>query len=183
MNRSRLSILIIFLSLLLLKSTRHSFMAATRRINIYCLFVLLGVLPTCINSFAQSKRLDAEKWAKELSKKSYTRDKLYTQLDSLLEYADISHGIIFGGSSSLFIDSATVFNFLNALATQGKSTDDRFKVAFNCLRARAIYYTNKKYPLAPLKEEVKQLLSTAIDIAYKSEDEYSYKDQLVYHLP
>lgn len=147
-------------------------MTAIRKINIYCLFVLLGVLPTCINSFAQSKRLDPEKWAKELSKKSYTRDKLYTQLDSLLEYADNSHGIVFGGSDSLFIDSATVFNFLKALNEKGKSTDDHFKVAFNCLKARVIYFTNRKYKLGLLKEEVKQLLSSAMDIAYKSEDEY-----------
>src|SRR5258708_3094121 len=45
---------------------------------------------------AQPARLDPEKWAKELGKKSYTHDKIYTQLDSLLEYADISHGIVFG---------------------------------------------------------------------------------------
>ena len=142
-----------------------------RSVTLY-LFVSLLLLQTINSGFAQSKRLDAEKWAKELSKKSYTHDKVYTKLDSLLEYADSSHGIIFGRSYSLFIDSATVFNFLNALASEGKSTDDRFKVEFNCLKALAIYLTNKKYNLAPLKEEVKQLLSSAMDIAYRSEDEY-----------
>jgi CII-binding regulator of phage lambda lysogenization HflD len=147
-------------------------MAANRKLNIYCLFLLPGMLLACLFSLAQSTRLDSEKWAKELSKKSYTRNKVHTQLDSLLEYADSSHGRIFGGSHSLFIDSVTVFNFLNALTAKGKSTDDRFKVAFNCLKARAIYYTNRKYTLAPFKEEVKQLLSSAMDIAYRSEDEY-----------
>jgi hypothetical protein len=147
-------------------------MTVHRKINSYYLFILPGLLLTGLLSLAQSKRLDAEKWATELSKRAYTRDKVYMQLDSLLEYAEISHGIVFGGSSSLYIDSASVFNFLNALATEGKSTDDHFKVAFNCLRARAIYYTNRRYTLAPFKEEVKQLLSSAMDIAYRSEDEY-----------
>src|SRR5439155_13957644 len=55
---------------------------------------------------------------------------------------------------------------------EGKSTEDHFKVEFNCLKARAIYYTNTKYNLAPFKEEVKQLLSSAMDMAYRSEDEY-----------
>jgi len=137
------------------------------------IFFLMLILQSASTIFSQTpKELDPKKWANELSKKSYTRDKVYTKLDSLLQYADSSHGIIFGGSYSLFIDSATVFNFLNALTAEGKSTNDHFKVGFNCLKARAIYYTNKKYNLAPLKEEVKQLLSSAMDIAYRSEDEY-----------
>jgi len=131
------------------------------------------ILQTASPVFSQTRiELDPKKWANELSKKSYTHDKVYTQLDSILEYADSIHSIIFGGSYSLFIDSTTVFNFLNALAAEGKTTDDHFKVEFNCLKARAIYYTNKKYNLAPLKEEVKQLLSSAMDIAYRSEDDY-----------
>jgi DNA-binding CsgD family transcriptional regulator len=131
------------------------------------------ILQSASTIFSQTpKVLDPKKWANELSKKSYTHDKIYTKLDSILEYADNSRGIVFGGSNSLFIDSATVFNFLNALAADGKSTDDHFKVGFNCLKARAIYFTNKKYNLALLKEEVKQLLSSAMDIAYRSEDEY-----------
>jgi len=146
-------------------------MATIRMFTIRCIG-LPGLLLLSIISFTQPAELDPQKWAKELSKKSYTHDKVYTQLDSLMEYADSSHGIVFGGSNSLFIDSATVFNFLNALTVKGKSTDDHFKVAFNCLKARAIYYTNKKYKLDPFKEEVKQLLSSAIDIAYRSEDEY-----------
>ena len=123
--------------------------------------------------FSQTyKELDPKKWANELSIKSYTHDKVYTKLDSILEYADNSHGIVFGGSSSLFIDSVTVFNFLNALAVEGKSAGDYFKVGFNCLKARAIFYINRKYNLATLKEQVKQLLSSAMDMAYRSEDEY-----------
>ena len=138
-------------------------------ITIFLILILQSTSPI----FSQTpKELDPKEWANELSKKSYTHDKVYTKLDSLLEYADSSHGMIFGRSHSLFIDSATVFNFLNALTAEGKSTDDHFKVAFNCLKARAIYFTNRKYNLAPLKEEVKQLLSSAMDIAYKSEDEY-----------
>ena len=146
-------------------------MATVRKFTIRSLG-LPGLLLISIISFTQPAELDPQKWAKELSKKSYTRDKVYAQLDSLIEYADNSHGIVFGGSNSLFIDSATVFNFLNALTVKGKSTDDHFRVAFNCLKARAIYYTNKKYKLDPFKEEVKQLLSSAMDIAYRSEDEY-----------
>ena len=131
------------------------------------------ILQSASTIFSQTpKELDPKKWANELSKKSYTHDKVYTKLDSILEYADSSHGIIFGGSHSLFIDSATVFNFLNALAAEGKSMDDHFKVEFNCLKATAIYFTNRKNNLALLKEEVKQLLSSAMDIAYRSEDEY-----------
>ena len=112
-------------------------MTVIRKIGICGLFILLALL-TCLFSFAQSKRLDPGKWAKELSKESYIHDKVYTKLDSLLQYADSSHGIVFGGSYSLFIDSATVYNFLDALAANGKSTDDHFKVEFNCLKAKAM---------------------------------------------
>jgi DNA-binding CsgD family transcriptional regulator len=137
------------------------------------IFFLMLILPSASPIFSQTRiELDPKKWANELSKKNYIHDKVYTKLDSIIEYADSSHGIIFGRSHSLFIDSATVFNFLNALAAEGKSMDDHFKVEFNCLKARSIFYTNKKYNLTPLKEEVKQLLSSAMDIAYRSEDEY-----------
>ncbi len=108
----------------------------------------------------------------ELGKESYTHDKVYAILDSIIQYADSTHGIIFGGSSSLFIDSATVYKFLNALAKEGKSGGDRFTVEFNCLKARAIFYINSKNNLAAFKEEVKELLSSSMDIAYRSEDEY-----------
>ena len=140
------------------------------RSKLITIFFLVLIVQSASPVFSQtSKRLDAEKWAKELSKKSYTHDKVFTKLDSLLDYAD---PVVFGGYPTFFIDSASVFNFLNALPAEAKSINDYFKVAFNCQKARAIYHTNRKYNLAPLKEEIKQLLSSAVDMAYRSEDEY-----------
>jgi len=107
-------------------------------------------------SFAQSKELDAEKWANELDKKSYTADKSYTKLTSFL----------------VLTDSASAFRFLNKLAEKGRSKGDYFQARFNCLEAQCIYAMNKGGNLAVLKDEVRQLLATAIDIAYKTEDEY-----------
>src|ERR1700693_5762114 len=139
-------------------------------ITIFFLMLILQPAPAIFSQIP--KELDPKKWANELSKESYTHNKVYSKLDSLLEYADSSHALMFGVSYSFFNDSTTLFNFLNELAEEGKSMGDRFKVGFNCLKARAIFYTNRKYNLAPLKEEVKQLLSSAMDIAYRSEDEY-----------
>jgi DNA-binding CsgD family transcriptional regulator len=152
------------------------------------MFFLMLILQSATTVFSQiPKELDAKKWANELSKKNYIHDKVYAKLDSILEYADTSHGIIFGGPYSLFIDSANVFNFLNALAEEGKSADDHFKVEFNCLKARAVYLINMKYNLLLVKKEVTQLLSSAMDIAYRSEDEYLIAfasgeyAQIIYH--
>jgi len=43
-------------------------MTVIRKAGIYSLFILFALLPTCFFSLAQSKRLDPEKWANELSK-------------------------------------------------------------------------------------------------------------------
>jgi hypothetical protein len=113
---------------------------------------------------AQSKDLDAKKWANELSKKDRgTYDSLY-QLIKQLEN----------------VDSVKAFQFLDELAEKGRSKGDHFHVLFNCLKAQIIYYKSyyEFYQNRPasvnvdlIKQQLMRLYSSAIDIAYRSEDD------------
>ena len=137
------------------------------------IFFLMLIVQLVSPVFSQtSKRLDAEKWATELNKKSYTTDESYIRLRSFLIYTDSASALAFAGSYSLVADSAATFRFLNELAEKGRSKGDYFRARFNCLEAICIYFMNKKANLPLVKEKVKQLLATAMDIAYKTGDEY-----------
>jgi hypothetical protein len=113
---------------------------------------------------AQSKDLDAKKWANELSKKDRgTYDSLY-QLIKQLEN----------------VDSVKAFQFLDELAEKGRSKGDHFHALFNCLKAQIIYYKSyyEFYQNRPasvnvdlIKQQLMRLYSSAIDIAYRSEDD------------
>jgi hypothetical protein len=113
---------------------------------------------------AQSKDLDAKKWANELSKKDRgTYDSLY-QLIKQLEK----------------VDSVKAFQFLDELAEKGRSKGDHFHALFNCLKAQIIYYKSyyEFYQNRPasvnvdlIKQQLMRLYSSAIDIAYRSEDD------------
>jgi tetratricopeptide (TPR) repeat protein len=116
-------------------------------------------------SFAQPNDLDAEKWAIDLSKKDNRGNETARKLDSILE----------------LVDSMRVFQFLNQLQEKGKSKGNYFLARFNCIKARSLFLKNSpyqfnqpKYPanLDPIKVAVKELFSSAINIAYESEDDY-----------
>ena len=78
-------------------------MAATQR-NIFRLIILIGLLSASNSSFAQSKDLDPEKWAIELSKKDRS------SYDSLLSLKIRLQGV----------DSLQAFQFLDHLAEKRK---------------------------------------------------------------
>ena len=56
-------------------------MAATRKLSIYYLAILSGLLPAYISSFARSTDLDPEKWVVALSNKDHSS---YDSLPNLL---------------------------------------------------------------------------------------------------
>ena len=139
-------------------------MPATRKISIHCICILFGLLPTYISSFAQSTELDPEKWVVALSKKDHSSYDSLPKLTLILQK----------------VDSLKAFQFVEELAEKGKSKGDHFKALFYCLKARVIYYkcyyefsrAGKTPPNSDwLKQQLMSLYSSAIDIAYRSEDD------------
>ncbi len=140
-------------------------MTATRKINIYCLLVLLGLLPACLSSFSQSTDLDPKKWANELNKKDPGGQEAVTRLNSILQK----------------VDSTPTFQFLDELENEGKANGYHFQARFRCLKATAIYFMYAYYTfyqdrkptdLYQLKKQLMELYSSAMDISYRSEDEH-----------
>ena len=138
-------------------------MAATQR-NIFPLIIIIGLFSASIFSFAQSKDLDPEKWVVALSKKDRSP---YDSIDNLTGKLEQ-------------VDSLKGFQFLDELAEKGRSKGDHFKALFNCLKARNIYnkcyYESYRIGKTPvnvdsIKREIMKLCSSAIDIAYRSEDD------------
>ena len=139
-------------------------MTVHRKIKIFCFCILFGLLPAYISSFAQSKELDPEKWIVELSKKDRSSFDSLTSLILKLQK----------------VDSIQAFQFLDELNERGKSKGDHFQALFNCLKASIIYnkdyyeyYRIGKTPVnvASIKQQMMRLYSSAIDIAYRSEDD------------
>ena len=139
-------------------------MTATRKISIYSLCMLFGFLPAYISSFAQSKDLDPDKWVAALSKKDRSS---YDSLTSLIK--KLERG-----------DSLEAFQFLERLAEKGRSKGDHFQAIFNCLKAAIIhnkcFYDFHRVGKTPgnidwIKQQLMSLYSSAIDIAYRSEDD------------
>jgi len=113
---------------------------------------------------AQPTDLDAKKWANELSKKDRDTYDSFYQLITQLEK----------------VDSVKAFQFLDELAEKGRSKGDHFQALFNCLKAQIIYYKSyyEFYQNRPtsvnvdlIKQQQIRLYSSAIDIAYRSEDD------------
>jgi len=113
---------------------------------------------------AQPADLDPGKWAVELSKKDRS---VYDSLNSLTRKLQLA-------------DTLKAFQFLDELSERGKSKGDQFKALYNCLKARVIYYKDyqeyyrvgKTPPnVDQIKEQLMRLYSSAIDIAYRSEDD------------
>ena len=112
---------------------------------------------------AQATALDPQKWAKELSKKDHSANDVIRILDSTL----------------MHVDSTRTFRFLDELEKEG--TGYHFQARFKCLKSKAIsyksaYYTfyqdRKPTDLGKVKKQLIDLCSSALDIAYRSEDDY-----------
>jgi len=113
---------------------------------------------------AQTADLDPGKWAVELSKKDRS---VYDSLPGLIIKLHK-------------IDSLQTFQFIDELAEKGRSKGDHFKAFFNSVKARMIfykcYYEFQRVGKAPgnidwIKQQLITLYSSAIDIAYRSEDD------------
>jgi DNA-binding CsgD family transcriptional regulator/tetratricopeptide (TPR) repeat protein len=139
-------------------------MATTRKFSFYCCFLLLGILTTQFSSFAQSKEPDVEKWVVELSKKNRG---VYDSVFNLMRKLEKA-------------DSLQAFIFLDKLAEKGKSKTEHFQALYNCLKSSVIYYhcyyklylDNKVVPNQDqIRQQLMRLYSSAIDIAYRSEDD------------
>jgi Tetratricopeptide repeat len=113
---------------------------------------------------AQPADLDPEKWARELSKKDRSSYDSLPRLTTILQK----------------VDSIRAFQFLDELAEKGQSKGDHFKALYNCLKARVIYYKCyyefSRFGKTPgnidwIKQQLTKLYSSAIDIAYRSEDD------------
>jgi hypothetical protein len=113
---------------------------------------------------AQPANLDPEKWAVELSKKDRGTYDSLTSLTIKLQK----------------VDSIKAFQFLDELAEKGRSKGDHFQTIFNCLKAQIIYYKSyyEFYQNRPtsvnvdlIRQQLVRLYSSAIDIAYRSEDD------------
>jgi hypothetical protein len=138
-------------------------MTATRR-NIFHIIIMIGFLSTCKISFAQSSDLDPKKWVVALTKKDRSVYDSLIQLSIKLQK----------------VDSLQAFQFLDKLAEEGRSKGDHFKAIYNCVKARIIYYKcyYEFYQNRPtsdnlnlVRQQLMELYSSAIDLAYRSEDD------------
>ena len=130
--------------------------------HFFLLCILLHLYKVCA---AQATDLDPEKWAIELNQKGQRGNDSLKNITATLQR----------------IDSVKAFQFLDELQKKGTSKGDRFRVRFKCLKASTIYYWLAYYDFyqyrKPLdgqmvKKEIMQLYSSAIDLAYRSEDDY-----------
>lgn len=112
---------------------------------------------------AQVTALDPKKWANELSKKDHRANEVVRILDSIL----------------MHVDSTRTFRFLDELEKEG--TGYHFQARFKCLKAKVInykyayyrfYQDRKPTDLGQVKKQLMDLCSSAMDIAYRSEDDY-----------
>lgn len=139
-------------------------MTKTVNVRLYLLLCLVSLHAGQLCS-AQLAGLDPLQWATALSKKARSGNEAAGKLDSVLEY----------------IDSATAFRFLTLLQEKGKSKGDGFQARFNCVFARQLFLKSAPYdsnrPQGPvnirhIKAPLNNLFSSAMDIAYRTEDDY-----------
>jgi len=114
---------------------------------------------------AQPAGLNLQQWVNELSKKNPAANVTIDTLSIRLQH----------------VDSAQTFKFLYELEEAGKAKGYHFQARFKCLKAAAIYSKNGYYTfyqdrkptdLDQIKKQLRELYSSAIDIAYRSEDDY-----------
>ena len=114
---------------------------------------------------AQPAGLNPQQWVTELSKKDPAAKASVDTLNVRLQ----------------LVDSSQTFRFLTDLEEAGKAKGYHFQARFKCIKAGAIhfkysYYTfyqdRKPTGLDLVKRQLMELYSSAIDIAYRSEDDF-----------
>jgi hypothetical protein len=130
------------------------------------IFFLMLTLLLASRIFSQtSKELDPEKWAFELSKKDDRKGETVLNLRAILNKTD----------------SARIFQFIDELEKKGRSNGDHFKARFYCVKAGMIsiknvyyefYQDRKVINVDSIRRQLTELYTSAMDIAYRSEDDY-----------
>jgi len=115
---------------------------------------------------AEELKPDIQKMARDLDDKNLDLEQKFPQFEILISNKD----------------SIDAFAFLDELALAGKDKGKYFQARFNCLKAIIIYLKNYKYILPEkhgkpakadsVKQQVYELFSPAMDLAYKTEDDY-----------
>jgi tetratricopeptide (TPR) repeat protein/DNA-binding CsgD family transcriptional regulator len=111
---------------------------------------------------AQTVALPVNEWAKKLADPSDKKNEVVIKLNSLL----------------LQFDSAYAFGFLTQLSKRPDAKGNYFLSRYYCLQAALLVYYNRPSPeFAPfkkqqIKQEVKNLLSRAMQLAYETNDDY-----------
>ncbi|HKO80641.1 MAG TPA: tetratricopeptide repeat protein [Chitinophagaceae bacterium] len=139
-------------------------MTTARKISTYCLFSWLAFVTQYLPCYAQPE-LDPGKWVKELADKDPKKNEAAKRLSEVLYHTD----------------SAKIFQFLDEVAQKGKSKGYHFHARFNVIKAGVIYTKNAYYELYQerksvnrdsIRQQLVKLYSSAIDMAYRSEDDF-----------
>jgi DNA-binding CsgD family transcriptional regulator len=131
------------------------------------LLVPLTIFFICITQSlaAQNLDLNAANLAAELAGKSPEKEETVLRIQYTLEATD----------------SARAYAFLDKLEQAGKSKGLHFQTRLNCLRGRVTYVKKVMYPSDSayslnnkdnIKKEITGFFSSAMDLAYQSEDDY-----------
>ena len=111
---------------------------------------------------AQTVALPVNEWVKKMADPSDKKNEVVIKLNSLL----------------LQFDSASAFSFLTQLSKRPDAKGNYFLSRYYCLQASLLVYYNRPSPeFAPfkkqqIKQEVKNLLSRAMQLAYETNDDY-----------
>jgi tetratricopeptide (TPR) repeat protein/DNA-binding CsgD family transcriptional regulator len=126
------------------------------------LLLILSFIGIHHSSTCQTPGLAVNEWAKKLADPGDKENKLFFKLDSLC----------------IQLDSTAAFSFLTQLSKNPDAKGNYFLSRYFCLQASFVVYFNKTSPeFAPfkkkqIKQEVKNLLSNAMQLAYETNDDY-----------
>jgi tetratricopeptide (TPR) repeat protein len=118
----------------------------------YLLFILFVLLQTNSAVFAQNKSLPLNEWVKSLDADDDTLNKSFNEIVNILQRTD----------------TAIVFRTLNELEKKGASARPYFQVRIKHLRATMLWKIRDK----AAKDSIKQLMKSALQLAYAINDEY-----------
>jgi DNA-binding CsgD family transcriptional regulator len=130
--------------------------------TIYLLLLVVALLQTNGNAFAQATSLPVEDWAKKLADPADKPNKWYYDLYPVLDK----------------LDSTSVFNFLNQLGRNSEAKGNYFIARFNCIKAEMLYSKNLAFPNdfvfknEQAKKQIINLLEEAKQKSYECNDDY-----------
>ena len=126
------------------------------------LLLILSFISIHHPSICQTSGLAVNEWAKKLADPGDKKNEVVIKLNSLL----------------LQLDSASAFNFLTQLSKQTGAKGNYFLSRYYCLQAAFLVNFNQLSPpfasfkKEQIKQEIKKLLSKAMQLAYETNDDY-----------